>query len=264
MTWSGSDIVVIAARRPVAVALQAVLHDWMVQGLVTPCRIVDLDSLVAGREAVPAAVLGSDGVRTVALQQDLAHTRVGRIRLAVVGVVDEDVTSVDRAAAATVLDAIRQTVSSVPVVQLNLSAGSAGAEWSTRALTLFGWHNLAVSPEESASPSQGRPRSPVPWTIPLAAAAHRHRRLAHRSVAGQERAPFDDQQAPSGGLIVPIRAFSRSLSSGSVQDALASRLVSVHDRYPTPRVDASYALSIADEEGRPSGWPSNCSASTST
>ena len=65
---------------------------------------------------------------------------------------------------------------------------------------------------------------------------------------------IDDRQAPSGGLIVPVRAFSRSLSSGSVQDALAQRLVSVHDRYPTPRVDASYALSIDDEASPWAVW----------
>ena len=249
MTWSGSDIVVIAARRPVAVALQAVLHDWTVQGLVNPCRIIDLDSIVDGQPAIPAGVLEPDGsVRTVALQQDLAHTRVGRIRLAVVGVVDEDETAVAPRQAATVLEAIRQTVPSAPIVQLNVSAGSPEAEWGGRALAVFGWHNLAISPEESVSPAQGsaalvRSLDDPRWLLLLTGTLCSLTGLW----PGQANAPFDDRQAPSGGLIVPVRAFSRSLSSGSVQDALASRLVSVHDRYPTPRVDSSYALSIDDE-----------------
>ena len=248
MTWSGSDIVVIAARRPVAVALQAVLHDWMVQGLVNPCRIVDLDSMVDGQPAIPSTVLEAGAARTAALQQDLAHTRVGIIRLAIVGVVDEEETAVNPRQAAAVLEAIRQTVPSAPIVQLNVSAGSPGADWSTRALTIFGWHNLAVSPEESVAPSQGsapltRSLDDPRWLLLLTGTLCSLTGLW----PGQEHAPFDDRQAPSGGLIVPVRAFSRSLSSGSVQDALAQRLVSVHDRYPTPRVDASYALSIDDE-----------------
>lgn len=251
MTWSGSDVVVIAARRPVAVALQAVLHDWTVQGLVSPCRIVDLDSVRADDPTIPAAVLGGDGVDTVALQQDLAHTRVTRIRVVVVGVVDEDATAVDQRQAAGVLEAVRQSVPDAPTVQLNVSAGSPGAEWSTRALTLFGWHNLAISPEESVAPSQGsapvtRSLDDPRWLLLLTGTLCSLTALW----PGQEKAPFDDRQAPSGGLIVPVRAFSRSLSSGSVQDALAAHLVSVHDRYPTPRVDNSYARSIDDEAAK--------------
>ena len=248
MTSSGSDVVVIAARRPVAVALQAVLHDWMVQGLVNPCRVVDLDSILDGQPAVPVAAVEPDGVRTAALQQDLAHTRVGRIRLAVVGVVDEEETSVTPQQAARVLEAIRETVPSVKCVQLNISAGSPGAEWAGRAVALFGWHNLAVSPEESVAPSQG--------SAPLTRSADDPRWWLHLAGTlcsltalwpGQVSAPFDERQAPSGGLIVPVRAFSRSLSSGSVQDALGERLITVRDRYPTPRVDSSYALSVDDE-----------------
>ncbi len=248
MTLSGSDVVVVAARRPVAVALQAVLHDWTVQSLIGPCRVVDLDSIRAGEPTIPAAVPEPDGVRTVALQDDLAHTRVARIRLAVVGVVDEDATAVTQEQAAAVLDAIRQTVPGTETVQLNVSAGSPGAQWSTRALALFGWHNLAISPEESLSPSQGsapltRSLDDPRWLLLLAGTLCSLTALW----PGQEHGPFDARQAPSGGLIVPVRAFSRSLSSGSVLDALASHLVSVHDRYPTPRVQNGYALSIDDE-----------------
>lgn len=248
MTWSGSDVVVLAARRPVAVALQAVLHDWMVQGLVNPCRIVDVDSLDEAEPAVPVAVLEHDGARTAALQQDLAHTRVDRVRLAVVGVVDEEATSVDPHQASVVLEAIRQSVPNLACTQLSVTAGSPGAPWAARACTLFGWHNLAVSPEESVSPAQGsapltNSTSDPRWLLQLTGTLCSLTALW----PGQAGAPFDELPAPSGGLLVPVRAFSRSLSSGSVHDALTQRLVSVRDRYPTPRVDANYAISIDDE-----------------
>ena len=80
MTWSGSDIVVIAARRPVAVALQAVLHDWMVQGLVNPCRIVDLDSMVDGQPAIPSTVLEAGAARTAAVSSRRVFAACNRAR----------------------------------------------------------------------------------------------------------------------------------------------------------------------------------------
>ena len=129
---SGSDIVVIAARRPVAVALQAVLHDWMVQGLVTPVAVVDLDSLVAGQQAVPATVLADGLATTTALQQRFAASRVARVRLAVVNVVDEPDSVVDAAQAGQVLGVVRQSVPDVPVLQACINAGSPGAPWAAR------------------------------------------------------------------------------------------------------------------------------------
>ena len=248
MTRSGSEVVVLAARRPLAVALQAVLHDWMVQGLVAPCVLVDLDSLVAGQPLIPATILAHGQAQPVALQQHLAHTRVSRIRLAAVSGVDEEATAVSPRQAATVLEAIRQTVPSVPVVQACVSAGSPASDWAGRSLSSFGWHNLAVSPEESVSPAQGSAElfastSDPRWLLHLVGTLCSLTALW----PGQASSPLDDLPAPSGGLIVPVRAFSRSLSSGSVQDALAERLISVRDRYPTPRVDSSHAISIDDE-----------------
>ena len=245
---SGSDIVVIAARRPVAVALQAVLHDWMVQGLVTPVAVVDLDSLVAGQQAVPATVLADGLATTTALQQRFAASRVARVRLAVVNVVDEPDSVVDAAQAGQVLGVVRQSVPDVPVLQACINAGSPGAQWAARTLTVYGWHNLAVSPEESLAPARGaaelaQSSSDPRWLLHLVGTLCSLTALW----PGQERSPLDDVAAPSGGLVVPVRAFSRSLSSGSVQDALAARLVSVRDRYPTPRVDSAYAVSADDE-----------------
>ena len=251
---SGSDYVVLAARRPVAVALRAVLLDLTLQGLVNPCRVVDLDALRADHPAVPAAWLGQDESTGVALQQDLAHARVDRIRVAVVGVVDDEESVVTQEQAVRVLDALQETMPGAPVTRLNVTAGSPGAEWQQRALVMFGWHNLAVSPEEARAP--GSPAAPLRrsttdprWTMLLAGTLTGLLGLW----PGQEAGPFDELQPPSGQLITPIRAFSRSLSSGSVQDALGARLVSVGARYPAPRVESGYAVTVDDEANRAVG-----------
>lgn len=234
--------------------LQAVLHDWHIQGLIDPVRIVDLDLLRDDHPAVPVTVLGPDGRVGAALQQDLAHAQTGRLRLAVVGVVDDEEATVTQAQATRVLEAMTQTMPGSRTTQLNVTAGSPRSEWQQRSLVMFGWHNLAISPEESRAP--GRPAAPIgrnvedpKWYMLLAGTVTSLLGLW----PGQQEGPFDELGAPSGQLIVPIRSYSRSLSSGSVQHALGTRLVSVSERYPTPRVDASYALAVDDEANRAIG-----------
>ncbi|NLE97508.1 MAG: hypothetical protein GX596_05905 [Propionibacterium sp.] len=251
---SGSEYVVIAARRPVAVALQAILHDWTIQGLVNPCRVVDLDSVRDGEAAIPATVLGLDDRFGVALQQDLANTPSRRVRVAVVGVVDEEESAVAQDQAMGVLGALQSTAPGAQFTQLCVSAGSPGAEWQRRSLVMFGWHNLAVSPEESSAPGRAaaplrRSTSDPRWYMLLAGTLTSLLGLW----PGQKEGPFDGLTTPSGQLVTPIRAYSRSLSSGSVQHALGERLITVSERYPTPRVDSGFALAVDDEAPRAVG-----------
>lgn len=251
---SGSDYVVIAARRPVAVALTAILHDWATQGLVDTCRVVDLDSLRDDHPAVPVMVLGPDEREGAALQQDLARTSSTRVRIAVVGVVDEDETVVDQAQATRVLGALKETVPGARFTQLAVTAGSPRSEWQRRSLVMFGWHNLAISPEQSSAPGRpaaqlSRSTSDPRWYMLLAGTLTSLLGLW----PGQKEGPFDHASPPSGQLITPIRAYSRSLSSGSVQDALGARLIDVSERYPMPRVESGFAQVVDDEAGRAVG-----------
>lgn len=244
----------IAARRPVAVALESILHDLAIQGLVNPCRIIDLDSLRDDHPAVPVKVLGPDERVGAALQQDLAHTQTSQIRLAVVGVVDDEDSVVTEGHATRVLGALKETMPGARATMLNITAGSPKAEWRSRALVMFGWHNLVISPEESLAP--GRPAAPLAYST----SDPRWYMLLSGTLTsllglwpGQKKGPFDGLRAPSGQLVTPIRAYSRSLSSGSVQHALGERLITVSERYPAPRVDSGYALTVDDESNRAVG-----------
>lgn len=244
------DYVVIAARRPVAVLARSILHDLTAQGLAKPVRIVDLDSL-GERPEVPCIVLDADGSRPDALQQDLSRQRPGRMRLAVVGVVDDEESCVTQQQAVRVLDAVQGTMTSAPVTLLSVTAGAPGAQWQARSLVMLGWHNLAVSPEQSRAPGapsvalQHSPSDPR-WAMLVVGTLTGLLGLW----PGQRQGPFDDRQPPSGPLITPLRAFSRSLSSGAVQEALGERLITVSERYPTPRFDAGFAVTVDDEVSR--------------
>ncbi|WP_297741475.1 hypothetical protein [uncultured Tessaracoccus sp.] len=248
---SGSDYVILAARRPLAVLLSAMLQDLTVQGLVNTCRIVDLDALRDDHAAVPVKVLRPDGVAGAALQQDLANVDVTRLRVAVVGDVDDEECVVSQEQAVRVLEALQSTMPGAPITQLSVSAGSPDSQWQRRSLVLYGWHNLVISPEESRAP--GRASSPLrsstrdpKWAMLLCGTLTSLLGLW----PGQAAGPFDDRQPPSGQLVVPIRGFSRSLSSGSVQHALGERLVSVAERYPAPHTSSGHVVTVDDEASR--------------
>ena len=251
---SGSDYVVIAARRPLAVLFGAILQDLAAQGLVSVCRLVDLDALQEDQPAVPVKVLRPDGAVGAALQQDLANADVSRVRLAVVGDVDDEESQVNQAQAVRVLEALRATMPGARTTQLSVSAGSPGSQWQGRSLVMYGWHNLVISPEESrapgraSSPLRKTPRDPK-WAMLLCGTLTSLLGLW----PGQEEGPLDDRQPPSGQLVVPIRAFARSLSSGSVQHALRERLVSVAERYPAPHIPSGHVVTVDDEASRAVG-----------
>lgn len=247
---SGSDYVIIAARRPVAVALQAILRDWASGGLINPCLVVDLDALREDNPALPALRLDRSNFGGVSIQQDLAQQRAQQIRLAVVGVVDQPETQVNRDAAVRMQTALQETLPGAPTTLVSLSAGSPKAQWRQGSLVMIGWHNLALSPEQSQAP--GRPASALTvsttdpaWYMLLAGSLASLLSLW----PGQKQSPLDGTMPPSGELLTPVRLFSRSLSSGSVQQVLGARLISVSERYPAPYYDRSLS-GMADDEAQ--------------
>ncbi|RRD46033.1 hypothetical protein [Tessaracoccus sp. OH4464_COT-324] len=248
---SGSDYVVIAARRPLAVALQGILRDWVLQGVVSPCRIVDLDSLQPQQDTVPAFSLSQAGCRGVSIRQELSGLRVARVRLCIVGCVDEEDTRALRDQAIALQSLLRESLPGAPTVLISLTVGSPNSQWQSRSLVMIGWHNLALAPEQSEAPG----RSATPLAASLANPAWHM--LVAGSLAGilglwpgQRKAPFDLRQPPAGELLTPVRVFSRSLSSGSVQQELSSRLVSVDERYPAPYYDRRLSSMVDDEVPR--------------
>ena len=119
---------------------------------------------------------------------------------------------------------------------------------------ITGWHNLALSPEDALSPRGG--------SAPL----HRHPddpRWLFQVVGtcasllglwrGQTGGPLDDEMALPGAQVMPVRAFSRSLSAGSVERELEARLIAVNEHYPVPRVDSSTAVAAEDEVASATG-----------
>lgn len=251
-TWRSpvSDLVVLAARRPLAVLVQSVLRDWNSLNLIDRVYVIDLDSLRDGDQQLPAIFVEGIRSRTCVLQEEITKRPVG---LAQVGVLSSvgDVSECALASQATaVAEAIQSSLPSAQQVRAQIFVGAPDDGWGERVRPLFGWHNLAISPEDAASPSVG--------SAPLLRAGDDPRWITHVVGTlcslfglwrGQSEAVLPRMQPLPGEQLLPVRAYSRSLAAEAIEHDLQARLVSVGQRYPTPRVDTSTALVVEDEAG---------------
>ncbi|WP_370891516.1 hypothetical protein [Janibacter sp. GXQ6167] len=244
-----SEIVIIAARRPVAVEFTAILRDWSALQLIERTLVVDLDAGDVADPRRPVVVIESGVIQTGLLQELLTEDSYARARLCVVSRIDEPTSAVPHGLLSSILNEVRVSLPTAALVQAHVLTGGPNDAWGDVVEPLPGWHTLALSPEQSSAPDQG--------AAPLFRSAADPRWLLHvvGSVCtllgqwrGQDGSVLDDRSAPSGGAIVPFRAFSRSLRADAVESVLRARLLDVGARYPAPRVDTTAAVVIDDEE----------------
>lgn len=237
---------VLAARRPIAVQLGAILRDWGSLGLISPVVVVDVDS-ARGNEQ-PATTIDGATVRPELLTDSLARGVVDVVRVCVVSVVDSDDDVAGRADCTRMQSAVIGAVPQARLVPVALFAGSGSDDWAARMQPPMGWHNFALSPEDAASPSGGgaaltRSSDDARWLTALVGSLCSLLGLW----VGQARSVLDDRSAPSGDLVVPLRIFSRSLSAEGVDEAVLRSLLDVGQRYPVPRVNLASAVVVDDE-----------------
>lgn len=249
MASTSSDVSIILGRRYTAVQLTAILRDWSALSLIKPVLVIDVDRIGQSDSRVPALALDPTGSRPVLLQEHLGRARVRLARVCVVNQLDETDQIVDASTAGSVLDVVRQAVPGASLVQAVVSTGSPQADWAGRVEPIIGWHNLALSPEDSASPQQG--------SALLGPDAADPRFLTHvvgalatllGSWRGQENGLLDDRGAASGTAVVPVRTFSRALAADAVEDTLTDHLLGFGQRYPLPRIAAGTAVVVDDEK----------------
>ncbi len=246
---SSSDITVIAARRAIGVPIQSVFRDWTGISLIRPVLIVDLDGQLADG-TIPAVVFEGGSSRPVLLQEELGRSSNDLVRLCAVTLVDEADGVIDPGQGIAVAGAIRDAVPAASLIQAQLIVGSPGGEWANRIPPLLGWHNLALSPEESQAPDKGASPLSRSWDDPrwLFSVVG-----ALCSVGGlwpgQVEGVLDHRQPAPGGGIVPVRSFVRSLSADAVERGVERRLFTFGDHYPAPRVESGTAVVVPDEGG---------------
>lgn len=235
----------VAARRGLFVKLVSVFRDWMAAGLITPIGIIDVDSL--DDSLIPTLLIDGGGARMRLLEQALSGQLATVARLCVVSDVSTPTSQVAPSASQQIVGALRSSLSQIDVLQLRLFVGASGADWRSGLAPQLGWHNLVLAPEDSMAP--GYPSLPLTnsaddprWLMAVAGSLASLLGLW----VGQISSELDGRTAPGGGLVAPVRCFSRALSADEVEEAVAHALMDVGVHYPTPRVDNQKAVSAPD------------------
>jgi hypothetical protein len=241
-----SDVTIVAARRPIGVQINAVFRDWSALSLIKPVVFVDFDALLPNG-TVPVIVYEDGTPRTADLQEELGRRRVDVVRLCAVSLVDTPEGLVSEQVAVAVSSMLRDAIPSASLVLSQLVVGSPGADWAA-ASPILGWHNLALSPEDSQSPDRGI--SPLPrsaddprWLFSVVGCVCSLMGLW----PGQSSGVLEDRRPPTGVVMTPVRSYVRSLAAGAVEGAVAKRLFTFGEHYPTPRVDTGAAVIVDDE-----------------
>jgi hypothetical protein len=246
-----SDLVVLAVRRSTAVQLLDVLRDWSSVGLIGPVHLVDVDSIRPGELLVPCTLLAAGATRAVVLQEEVAsRERPDLLRVCGITDVARTVTGVRADEALWLLNSLRTSLPGVEVVPLHLIGLALQGASPTEDIGWLGWHNVAIAPENSLSPSEGV--SPIVFTDgdPV--------RLTHFAAAicslsglwaAERSGPLDMRPVAPGRSLMAARTFTRHLSAAAVESELLSRLASVQDGYPVPLFEGASAWVVEDEVG---------------
>jgi hypothetical protein len=232
-----SVLTVVLAPQTQAEDILAVLADYSAAGLLTGFAWVD--SADAGASSLPATLVTDGRANPVVLQQIVTAQRHERLRLAVL-------VPLEAPAASTVPLAVQQHVEQIlrfgamgaPITLLRLlyTHGAAAAVTADPSLVLEGWHNLLITPEDSAGPGLGSVTLDR-LTDPLDVARHVAPVVAGAAGlwAGIESTPFDTLGILPGLTIRAVRAFFRQLDTTELEEQLRTHLFDPNGRLPLPR-----------------------------
>jgi hypothetical protein len=214
----------------------SVLGDYAEAGLLASYAWIDSAAVCDG---TMSATLVRDGShQPVALTQLLTAQRFDRVRLAVLVPVQA---SAEARVTLNAQQALEQTVRSsaigadVTLLRLLLTTDPTASVEPDPTLTLEGWHNVLVCPEDSPAPGLG---STVisDFSDPVDVA-----RLIAPTIcgvagmwAGIETTPFDTLDILPGQTIRAVRAFYRQLDTAAVEEQIRAELFGPSGRLPLP------------------------------
>lgn len=239
---------IVAGRRPFILQLLAVLRDWSSLDLLGTCYVVDLDSKIEGDPRIPATKLEGRTVVPCVLQDSVTSEKIDLATLVVISDVAQSRRSVGPTMASELHTAVIGALPMTNVIQTHLMIGSQNDDWAAHGHPFMGWHNLALSPEDAASPEQGAAQLDAAqddsrWLLYVAGSVCSLMGIWR----GQLGSVLDDTPSPAAGVVVPMRAFSRSLYADHVEQELRSQLLDVSRRYPLPNDAGSSAVALEEQ-----------------
>ncbi|NDK90760.1 hypothetical protein GYA93_14385 [Gordonia desulfuricans] len=212
----------------------AALTDLSAAGLVDQFAwVTDPDTATP----VQSLVVVERGIaHDLALTELVTTRRITLLRICSVVPIAEGTHRLPVGAELGVTRALHSATGAAQVVRIRVAlTGPAGIDGPSTALSVEGWHNVVVSPEDSRGPEFGRIPTPTePTSID-------HGRFAGPVIAGLtglwsgiEHAPLDDAPVLPGKVIRLARSFYRKLETADVESSLRAEILAQDGRLPLP------------------------------
>ncbi|MEV7132610.1 hypothetical protein AB0N24_06930 [Arthrobacter sp. NPDC093128] len=242
-----ADLTVVLAPRGTSAGIREALLDLSGLGMVHPFVWVE-PQMVRGTEI--ACLLMEDGTQHATTLQELAGVggvNSARLCVLVPGGADEE--QIDIGLGQRIAEFMDASMGAISVVRSRLVLPRAGDKGQLAGMTLGGWHNLVLAPEESSGPGRGTKLlydDNDPQTFGVHCAA------AFASIFGLWRdssgSPLDDLETLPGQNAALVRAYFRRLDASAVEDQLRARFTSQGMELPLP-VHFGSAVTYIQEHG---------------
>ena len=231
-----STLTVLLAPGVHTADILAVLGDYAEAGLLAPFAWIDA---AAVSDRLMSATLVRDGrPQSVVLAHLLTERHYERVRVAVLVPVEAALGARVPLAVEQAIEQIVRTsaiAAEVTLLRLLVTADPTASVGPDPTLTLEGWHNLLIAPEDSPAPGLGSAAiGQFSDAVDLA-------RLVAPVIcgvagmwAGIETTPFDALDILPGQTIRAVRGFYRQLDSAAVEQWLRSELFGPSGRLPLP------------------------------
>ncbi|WP_282858051.1 hypothetical protein [Pseudoclavibacter helvolus] len=227
-----SQLTIFASPTGTLDGVREALADWSAEGLVGDFAWVNTDLM---RDSQINALRISRGETTGASLQSLGgRNRVDLVRFCVLVPALDGQTPLTLATEQSIVGQIEESFGA-KVLRVRAVVARAADKTPVRDLAVSGWHNVLISPEDSAGPNMGTRRlgpSRLPREVGAPAAAALAGLLGLWS--GVDVSVLDELPVLPGKQLRISRSYSRHVSSGDLSRDLARELLSTEHGLPLP------------------------------
>ncbi|MFP5347637.1 MAG: hypothetical protein ACLGIA_11510 [Actinomycetes bacterium] len=248
MTGSGRrDVTVLLATPGLSDGVLDVLQDLSADGLVDP--FVWAAGERASDTSLPALRVERGTLSGTTVEDELVSASYRTVRLAVLVSLLPGEQPVGSAAEQRLAEVASRSAGGARLVRLRLLLVRPGSKADPEDVARTGWHNVLLSPEDSAGPGRGRL---VHGSEPDQVDVGRLAAPLVASLAGLwadvEHGPLDEQRVLPGEYVVPSRSFYRRLRAAYVQSELSGRVLSLDTGFPLPSLQGAITVYVDDVE----------------
>lgn len=238
-------LTVFLAPRGITAGVREALTDWSGLGLIDSFIWIEPGMVSATR--VNGLLVTAGNQDAVSLQSLAGTGSYDRIRLCVLVPGIEGHEQVHSSTSQRIAEMLESSFGGHPVLRVRAVVARSGETAVLDGLAQGGWHNLVLSPEESAGPGLGHhqlyaTKDPFDWGVHAAATCAGVLGLW----SGSTESLLDGEAALPGERARLVRAFYRTLDTTAVGAELRDQVLSLGNGVPLPTYFGASAVYIED------------------